>query len=84
MKLIRASFEERELRTSNVYGRKGKLKLDAARTASVREIVYKYWPLKPGTNEDQDWNKNCVKAIDEANRRLNRGKTKKTTGSSSD
>ncbi len=32
--------------------------------------MYRYYPLKQGgLKEDDDWNKECVKAIDELNRR---------------
>ena len=76
-KLVHEIFPQEVLTSSNVNGRKGKSKLDPEKMSTVRQIVYTYWPLKPGACEEKDWASKCTKAIDEAGRRLNRKKMKK-------
>lgn len=69
-KLCKQVFTEEERRMSNCHGKRGKTRLDPTRLGVVRAITYKYYPLKQGgLKEEDDWNKECVKAIDEINRR---------------
>ena len=68
--IVRAIFTEEERATSNVSGRK-KAKLDPHRIAFVKQKVFQMYPMLAGESADKAWAE-CVVAIDEANRRLNR------------
>ena len=68
--IVRAIFTEDERAKSNVSGRK-KVKLDPYRIAFVKRKVFQMYHLLTGEKGDKAWAQ-CVVAIDEANRRLNR------------
>ncbi len=70
--LVRQLFSLQEMMTSNCTGSKGKGQLDPRRLLGVREAVFDKWPNKAGENEQNVWNRECIIAIDEACRRLNR------------
>lgn len=59
--------------SSNCSGTKGKHLLDPERLRVIREAVFEKWPIKPNQEEQAVWVKECIIAIDEACRRLNRG-----------
>ena len=69
-RLVRELFTIEERKTSNVRGIK-KLKLDEDKIAYVRKMTFKLYPLEGGETEIKAWSQ-CITAIDEANRRLNR------------
>jgi len=62
-------FSEEEHRRSNCSGKRGKEKLDPRRLNVVGKLTYCHFPLKQGEDENKDWQTQCVKAIDELNRR---------------
>ena len=68
--IVRAIFTEEERSTSNVSGRK-KSKLDPHRIAFVKQKAFQMYPMLAGEKADKAWAE-CVVAIDELNRRLNR------------
>ena len=55
----------------NVNGKQGKPSFDPKRMEKVKKAVLTYWPLEPKETMDRAW-KECVTAIDEANRGLKR------------
>ena len=67
-KLVRQVFSLTERGSSNVMGLKGKCRLDPKRIELVQSLTFALRPMKPGENEDHIWKKECVKAIDSANR----------------
>ena len=67
-RIAKLVFSENERRISNCSGKKGKNKLDSTKLGLVRKLTYYEYPLNPGIDEDADW-KNCIRAIDEVNRR---------------
>ena len=69
--LVRKMFSTQERMTSNCAGKKGKDALDPTRLELVKKHVFSEWPLKPGSDGRKEW-KDCIQAIDEAGRRLNR------------
>ena len=68
-RLTKRAFTEEERKRSNCHGKRGKDRLDPTRLGIVRRLTYYYYPLKQGQSEESDWLKECVKAIDEVNRR---------------
>ena len=54
-------------------GKLGKKQLDSQRMAAILESVFKIYPLGVGEKENVAWHQ-CIKAIDESCRRLNRYK----------
>ena len=68
--IVRRIFTEAERSTSNVNG-KNKAQLDPHRIGFVKQKVFQMYPLLSGETTDKVWAE-CVAAIDEANRRLNR------------
>ena len=69
-KLVRQVFSLQEREVSNVMGLKGKKRLDPTRMELVKSLTFALRPVKPGENEDGIWRKECVKAIDSANRNI--------------
>jgi len=67
-RIAKLVFSENERRVSNCSGKKGKNKLDSTKLGLIRKLTYYEYPLIPGVDEDVDW-KNCIRAIDEVNRR---------------
>ena len=67
-------MEERAI--SNVAGVLGKSKLDPKRVDYIKRETYRMYPLQSKENEKKVWS-DCVAAIDEVNRRLNRSKKSK-------
>ena len=72
-RLVRGYFPEEERARCNVRGRGGKGKLNSIKMDIVKRKVFDIWPLNPSETEKTAWAQ-CVCAIDEANRRLNRKK----------
>lgn len=68
-KLAKHAFTEEERRKCNCRGKRGKDRLDPNRLNVIRALTYHYYPLKQGYDEDENWLNECVKAIDEVNRR---------------
>ena len=64
-------FSMEECRSSNVKGRQGKRLLDPVRVSLVQRSAMETYPLAGGEKENVVW-RQCVKAIHEACRRLNR------------
>ena len=69
----RQIFSEEERMTSNVSGTRGKLQLDSAKVAFIKRVAFQQFPLKGEERAKKAWS-DCIEAIDEANRRLNRKK----------
>ena len=70
-KLVAMVFTEEERSTCNVNGR-NKPKLDPIRIAYVKSKTFQMYPLNPQIEKmEKAWSE-CVIAIDEGNRRLNR------------
>ena len=67
-KLAKHAFTE-ERRKCNCRGKRGKDRLDPNRLNIIKALTYHYYPLKQGCDEDENWLTECVKAIDEVNRR---------------
>ena len=67
-RLVRQVFTKEVREASNVNGLRGKKQLDANRMLQVRCLTFALRPAKSGENEDNLWNRECVKAIDTANR----------------
>ena len=59
--------------TSNVSGTRGKLQLDSAKVTFIKRVAFQQFPLKGEERAKKAWS-DCIEAIDEANRRLNRKK----------
>ena len=76
--LVNCLFSLEARRSSNVKGKLGKCRLDPVRLLSVRQFVLELYPLAGGESEDVAWWQ-CIKATDEASRRLNRGPKRGTT-----
>ena len=70
-KLSRELFTEKEMKTSNVRGVLGKHQLRPECIQFIKNTALSLYPLEVGEKADEAW-KSCVKAIDEACRRLNR------------
>ena len=68
-KLAKHAFTEEERRKCNCRGKRGKDRLDPNRLNIIKVLTYHYYPLKQGCDEDENWLTECVKAIDEVNRR---------------
>ena len=67
-------FFTRETRiSSNVAGKCGKRKLEPDVMTTIKIATFNSYPCAPGEDKDVCW-KACIKAIDEANRRLYRKK----------
>ena len=71
-KLCRFWFSE-ERKAGNVRGKLNKDKLCPERIGKIRATSFQMFPLTPGEGHERAWS-TCIKAIDEANRRLNRNK----------
>ena len=69
------TFSEEERRVSNVSRRQGKQKLSPNRTDELKVAVFGLYPLEPRENVHVHvataW-KDCVRAIDEGNRKLSK------------
>ena len=63
-------FTEEERRRSNVSGSQGKLQLDPCKVFAIRDATFATYPTDI-QSKDVMW-RNCIKAIDEMNRRLHR------------
>jgi len=68
-RICTVAFTEKERKESNCRGIKNRKQLDKVRLNLVRQLTYLMYPVPPGVSEETDWNKTCVKAIDEINRR---------------
>ena len=69
--MVRRLFSLEERKSSNVKGKHGKSQLDPARLTVIRQSALETYPVAGGENEEIAW-RQCIKAIDEACRRLNR------------
>ena len=72
MNVVLRLFSLEERRSSNVKGKLGKCALDPERLLLVFQSALEVYRLAGGESEDVAWQQ-CIKAIDEACRRLNRG-----------
>lgn len=73
--LVRSFFKPAVRMASNVSGKCGKMQLDKQVMAAIRVATFKVWPCNAAENEAKSW-ADCVKAIDEAGRRLYHPKKK--------
>ena len=71
---MRQLFTTEERKCSNVRGKLGKHQLDPVRLGVVRRSAMEIYPLATGEKEEAVW-RHCIRAIDEACRRLNRYKS---------
>ena len=69
--LNRQWFNEEERKMSNVRGKNGKRKLSPRKIQKIYQAVFQMYPCSHKESEKGAWAE-CIKAIDEANRRLNR------------
>lgn len=69
--LARELFTTDERQESNVKGKRGKKKLDAAKMKVIERNAFHIYPLTTGEQRHTSW-RYCEKAIDESCRRLNR------------
>lgn len=78
-KMVSLVFSEEEMMTSNVSGKtpnghaKIKKQLNRSKIEWIRKNGFAAWPLEIGEKTDGAW-RDCIKAIDEACRRLNKPK----------
>ena len=73
--LNRAWFSTDERKSSNVRGKNNKRKLSPNRVQRIYNAVFHMFPITQRENEQDSW-KECVRAIDVANRQLKRQKGK--------
>ena len=71
--LVRQLFTVEERASSNVRGKGRKPQLNPVKIDVVRSKTLEMYPLGSNEYEKKVWS-DCIKAIDEANRRLNRKK----------
>ena len=69
--LNREWFTVSERKTCNIRGRNGKKQLSPQRVKRIYDAVFQMYPCFQKTSEKEAWAE-CVRAIDESNRRLNR------------
>ena len=69
--MVRRLYTVEERKCSNVKGKLGKRPLDPVRLAIVQRSALEVYPLATGEREDTVWWQ-CIKAVDEVCRRLNR------------
>ena len=60
-----------ERKGSNVRGKNGKKKLSPKRVAKIHDAVFQMYPCSQKECPKAAWTE-CIRAIDESNRRLNR------------
>lgn len=72
-KLNQEIFDEQTRKRSNVAGKLGKLKLNPVLIDYIRSLAFEHFPLELHENEKAEWSQ-CIIAIDELNRRLNKPK----------
>ena len=70
-------FTVAERKASNVNGALGKCKLDPEKIKYIKSVTFHMYPLSSNESEAVEWG-NSVNVIDEANRRLNTTKSKKS------
>ena len=63
------AYTEEERRQSNVHGKLGKKQLSPNRMEELRKAVFEQYPLEGFEKEKNAW-ADCVRAIDEAGRKL--------------
>ena len=73
--LCRQWFSPEERKSSNVRGKNGKKQLNLEKMKSIYHATLQMYPLALGEKENKVWS-DCIRAIDEANRRLNRSANK--------
>ena len=64
-------FTEEERRTFNVQGKLGKKQLDVKKISYINDLTFKLYPLQGGEDRKKSWAE-CIKAIDEGGRHLNK------------
>ena len=69
--MVRRLYTVEERKSSNVKGKFGKRQLDPTRLAVVHQYALETYPLGTGEKDEVIW-RQCIKAIDEVCRRLNR------------
>ena len=70
-KLNQEIFDEQTRKRSNVAGKLGKLKLNPVLVDYIKSLAFQYFPVEHNQSEKSEWSQ-CVIAIDECNRRLNK------------
>ena len=70
-KLNQEVFDEQTRKRSNVAGKLGKLKLNPVLVDYIKCLAFQHFPLEQNQSEKAEWAQ-CVIAIDELNRRLNK------------
>jgi len=71
-KLVEVLFDKDIRKTSNVAGKWGKRKLNPILIQYIKSLSFQHFPLEEGETQNTEWAR-CVVAIDEKNRRLNKG-----------
>ena len=71
--MVRKLYNLEELKSSNVRGKLGENQLDSVQKTALEKAAFQIYPVGPGENRSKLWHQ-CVKAIDESCRRLNRSK----------
>ena len=74
VKLNEVTFDKESRSRSNVAGKFGKLKLNPILIKYIKSLVFQHYPLEEGEKQEIEWAQ-CVVAINEKNRRLNKAKT---------
>lgn len=69
--LVRKFFSQEVRIVSNVFGKRGKQKLNVDIMAAIKVATFKMYPLTSSEDEKTAW-RTCCKAIDSANRQLYR------------
>ena len=59
------------MKRSNVAGKLGKLKLNPVLVDYIKSLTFQHFPLEQNQSKKAEWAQ-CVIAIDELNRRLNK------------
>ena len=70
--MVRKLFPETVMKASNVRGVMGKQQLNPEVMQYVKSMAFQSFPLKEKENKSSAW-QGCIRAIDEACRRLNKG-----------
>ena len=71
--MVKKLYTTEERKSSNVRGKLGNTQLDSVRMTAIEKAAFQIYPVGTGKNQGRAWNQ-CVKAIDESCRRLNRTK----------
>ena len=72
-KLVEVLFDKETRKRSNVAGKLGKMKLNPILMEYIKSLSFQHFPIEEDKSVEGEWSR-CVIAIDEKNRRLNKGK----------